>query len=429
MADALTFFTTNTATLVAAGSIWKYHDTGADLGTAWRETNFNDSAWSSGPAQLGFGDDDEATEVNTNRTRLTTYFRRAFTLAGTGELATVTLRLKRDDGAVVYLNGAEVFRSNLPAGSITAATSASVAIGGADESAWFTTNLNLASFIVGTNLLAVEVHQNGTNSSDLSFDLELLATLRPARATTLIADGAVWKYHDLGVNLGTTWRNSSFNDAAWSNGVSKFGFGGDGEVTTLARTNANGSTNMTFYFRRQFYVPSPLAVQSLTARLIRDDGAVIYLNGSELWRDSMPAGTITYTTPATATISGADETTWQTFNLQFSTFNPLVPGWNTLAAEIHQVTNTSSDAGFNFELLANVSVNTNLTLRARQSGSDLILTAPSDANYFQLLAATNLTPPVLWSPLPNAPQFFGNEWRVTLPVTTNGRRFYRLQME
>ena len=429
MADALTFFTTNTATLVAAGAIWKYHDTGADLGTAWRETNFNDSAWSGGPAQLGFGDDDEATVVNTNRLRITTYFRRAFTLTGTSELASVTLRIKRDDGAVLHLNGAEVFRSNLPAGPITAATSASAAIGGADESAWLTTNLNPAAFVVGTNWLAVEMHQNGTNSSDLSFDLELLATLRPARATTLIADGAVWKYHDLGVNLGTTWRNNSFNDVAWSNGVSKFGFGNDGEVTTLTRTNSFGTTNMTFYFRRQFYVPSPLAVQSLTARLIRDDGAVIYLNGSELWRDSMPAGPITYTMPATTTISGTDETSWLTLNSQPSTLNLLVPGWNTLAAEIHQVTNTSSDAGFNFELFANVSVNTNLALRARQSGPDLVLTAPTDANYFSLHAATNLTPPVLWSPLTNTPQFFGNEWRVTLPVTTNGQQFYRLSGE
>jgi hypothetical protein len=429
MADALTFFTANTATLVAVGAIWKYHDTGTDFGTAWRETNFNDTAWASGPAQLGFGDNDEATGVNTNRSRITTYFRHAFTLTGTGELASVTLRLKRDDGAVVYLNGTEVFRNNLPAGTITSTIQALTAVGGSDESAWFTTNLNPAAFIVGTNWLAVEVHQNGTNSSDLSFDLELIATLRPARPVTLIADGSSWKYHDLGINLGTTWRNSSYNDTAWSTGVSKFGFGNDGEVTTLKRTNAFGSTNITFYFRRQFYVPSPLAVQSLTARLIRDDGAVVYLNGAEVWRDSMPAGLVLYSTPASATIGGADETNWLTLNFQPSTLSLLVPGWNTLAAEVHQVTNMSSDVGFNFELTASVSVNTNLALRSIQSGPDLILSAPTDANYFTLLTTTNLTPPALWAPVPNAPLLTNNEWRMSLPITTNGQRFYRLQTE
>jgi hypothetical protein len=429
MADALAFFTANTATLIGAGSIWKYHDTGSDLGTTWRETNYNDSAWTSGPAQLGFGDDDEATEVNTNRLRITTYFRRAFTLTGTSELASVTLRLKRDDGAIVCLNGSEVFRSNLSTGVVTAATQALTAVGGADESAWFTTNLNSTAFIVGTNWVAVEVHQNGTNSSDLSFDLELIATLQPARPVTLIADGSPWKYHDLGVNLGTTWRNSSYNDTAWSTGVSKFGFGNDGEVTTLKRTNAFGSTNITFYFRRQFYVLSPLAVQSLTARMVRDDGALVYLNGAEVWRDSMPAGSVLYSTPASATIGGADETNWLTLNFQLSTLSWLVPGWNTLAAEVHQVTNTSSDVGFSFELTASVSVNTNLALRAIQSGPDLILSAPTDANYFTLLTTTNLTPPALWAPVPNAPWLTNNEWRMSLPIATNGQRFYRLQTE
>jgi hypothetical protein len=429
MADALTFFTANTVTLVAVGSTWKYHDTGADLGTAWREMNYNDSAWSSGPAQLGFGDEDEATEVNTNRLRITTYFRRAFTLTGTSELASVTLRLKRDDSAIAYLNGAEVFRSNLPTGAVTAATQALSAVGGADESAWFTTNLNPATFDIGTNILAVEVHQNGTNSSDLSFDLELFATLRPAHTVTLIADGTPWKYHDLGVNLGTTWRNLAYNDAAWSTGAGKFGFGDDGEVTTLARTNVSGGTNITFYFRSQFYVPSPLAVQSLTARMVRDDGAVVYLNGSEIWRDSMPAGTVVYSTPASATISGGDETNWLTLNLQLPALSLLVPGWNSLAAEVHQVTNTSSDVGFNFELTANVSVNTNLGLRASQSGADLVLSAPPEANYFSLFAATNLTIPVLWSSVPDVPVLTNNEWRVSLPIATNGQRFYRLQTE
>ena len=71
-----------------------------------------------GSAPFGYGDGDEATVLSygpavTNKF-ITTYFRRAFTVANTSVIHALTLRLLRDDGAVVYLNGAEVFRSNMP---------------------------------------------------------------------------------------------------------------------------------------------------------------------------------------------------------------------------------------------------------------------------------------------------------------------------
>ena len=65
---------------VSAGANWRYLDNGTDQGTAWRASAFNDSAWASGPAQLGYGDGDEATVVgfgpNPNQRYRTTYFRR-----------------------------------------------------------------------------------------------------------------------------------------------------------------------------------------------------------------------------------------------------------------------------------------------------------------------------------------------------------------
>ena len=64
--------------LVSTGSVWKYLDDGSDQGSAWQALLFDDSAWASGPAQLGYGDGDEATVINggpaTNRL-ITTYFR------------------------------------------------------------------------------------------------------------------------------------------------------------------------------------------------------------------------------------------------------------------------------------------------------------------------------------------------------------------
>lgn len=179
--------------LVRAGSIWKYLDNGSNQGTAWRNTNFNDSAWASGPAQLGYGDADEATVVgygpDINKKYITTYFRHSFGVPPLGGLdppvAGLFLRVLRDDGAVVYLNGVEVFRSNMPGGTIGHTTLALGSVPPADETTMFhTANVVVNRLVAGPNVLAVEVHQASTNSSDLSFDLELLA-LRSFRPPAL----------------------------------------------------------------------------------------------------------------------------------------------------------------------------------------------------------------------------------------------------
>src|SRR5580765_2680479 len=67
-----------TITLVPIGTAWRYLDTGTDQGSAWQQTNFNDSGWASGPTQLGFGDGDEAQIINggpSGSRYPTTYFR------------------------------------------------------------------------------------------------------------------------------------------------------------------------------------------------------------------------------------------------------------------------------------------------------------------------------------------------------------------
>jgi hypothetical protein len=109
-------------TLIPAGAIWKYLDNGSDQGTAWRGTSFSDSAWASGPAELGYGDASEgrpeATVVsygpNASAKYVTTYFRHTFNVADASAFATLRLRVIRDDGVVVYLNGQEIWRNSMP---------------------------------------------------------------------------------------------------------------------------------------------------------------------------------------------------------------------------------------------------------------------------------------------------------------------------
>ena len=165
-----------TTTFVALGAVWKYLDNGSNQGTAWRTPAFADAGWASGPAELGYGDD-QATVVSYGPSSfnkyVTTYFRKSFTASSASSYTSLTLRLERDDGAVVYLNGVEVARRNLPSGTIGYSTLASSA---AAENVLETITIPTASLVEGTNVLAVEIHQSSRSSADISFDLELVGT-------------------------------------------------------------------------------------------------------------------------------------------------------------------------------------------------------------------------------------------------------------
>ncbi len=167
-------------TVISSGSVWFYLDNGTDQGTAWKESGFDDSNWSSGAAQLGYGDGDEATIVsfgdNASNKPITTYFRHSFNVSNSADVTALSLNLLRDDGAIVYLNGTEIVRSNLPADTITYTTQALTGIAPADESVYSSYDLAPDLLQDGVNVVAVEVHQNSPDSSDLSFDLSLSST-------------------------------------------------------------------------------------------------------------------------------------------------------------------------------------------------------------------------------------------------------------
>ena len=175
--------TTNqvTSTLVHGGDVWKYSDTGQDPGTNWSQANYDDSGWASGAARLGYGDPAVFTTVSygTNATNrhLTTYFRDSFVAPGGVAFTNLNFRLARVDGAVVWLNGLEAFRTNMPAGLITYTNPASkaTAVTGAAYT-FYPTNIAVSNLPAGTNLVAVEVHLLNPLRPDLGFDLELIGT-------------------------------------------------------------------------------------------------------------------------------------------------------------------------------------------------------------------------------------------------------------
>lgn len=174
-----------TVTLIPMGAEWMYWDKGGLPSTSWKWSNYDDSGWNKGPAQLGYGDDDVVTVVgfgpSSGAKYITTWFRHAFQVDDPKAILSATVGLVRDDGAVVYLNGREVFRSNMPTGTITASTLASAAVGGTDESTVYESDLDPGWLVTGRNVMAVELHQSDGTSSDLSFSLQLKAVLTPVR--------------------------------------------------------------------------------------------------------------------------------------------------------------------------------------------------------------------------------------------------------
>lgn len=163
---------TSTTNLIAYNKTWKYDQSGQDLGTGWKETGFNDTAWLSGPGLLGL---ETATYPDTIRTALTVgtaityYFRTHFTLpAGAAGASLVSTNLI-DDGVVYYINGVE-------AGSLRVASprnSQTVADNQGAEGTAEILDLSNSSLVVGDNVIAAEVHQTALTSSDVVFGLAL----------------------------------------------------------------------------------------------------------------------------------------------------------------------------------------------------------------------------------------------------------------
>jgi len=176
--------------LISKGAIWKYLDNGTDQGTNWKELTFIDSLWNEGAAELGYGDGDEATVIsygpNSNQKYITTYFRKTITISDVDNTNKLTLELLQDDGAIVYLNGNEVVRSNMPGGVISYNTLTPDYVSGENEKIFHNYSINPDYLLEGNNVIAVEVHQATLSSSDLSFDFRLSAEKIMGNETEII---------------------------------------------------------------------------------------------------------------------------------------------------------------------------------------------------------------------------------------------------
>ncbi|MCS5568458.1 MAG: PhoX family protein, partial [Pseudomonadales bacterium] len=138
----------------------------------WTASDFDDSGWSTGAAELGFTEGDENTVITSGS--LVYYFRHKFTVADISDITALCMKVQRDDGCVIYLNGTEVNRSiNMPDGAVTYQTASGDAM---SESTSFMYDVALDGLVAGENVVAVSVHQSSAGSSDVSFDPEFIAS-------------------------------------------------------------------------------------------------------------------------------------------------------------------------------------------------------------------------------------------------------------
>ena len=168
-------------TLLANASTWSYYfDNVTPVGASWNQPSFNASSWKTGAAPLGWGTGPITTNIDVpaGQTRtLTSYFTRSFALSSPGDFSTYTLTTRADDGIVVYVNGVEVGRSNMPAGTVTAGT---YALSAPNTTTALSTPVVLtipkSLLVAGTNSVSVEVHSNYRGTPSTSMDLSIVAS-------------------------------------------------------------------------------------------------------------------------------------------------------------------------------------------------------------------------------------------------------------
>jgi hypothetical protein len=270
-----------------------------------------------------------------------------------------------------------------------------------------------ASF--GTHALTAVADYQGTMATSSVVNV----TVAPG-GFAVVTNSAAWHYHDAGVDLGTTWRGTNYDDAAWPVGIGEFGFGDDHQVTWLRPVDESSNPVGTFYFRHQLVLDGPAEFTNAVAWIVVDDGAVVHLNGEEWFRFNMPTGEITYVSRALQALGSPEQ---DAINKVWLDASRLRPGTNTVAVQLHNATLFNQDVSFDFALVVD-SPFTPPRWRLQRWGGNLLIAWPRDFGGFVLQATTNLVNP-MWDTIPDVSStVLTGEFQTYQPIDT--QRFYRL---
>lgn len=340
---------------IAPLGIWSYHDSGLNLGTNWKSLSFVDTAWPFYIGKFGYGDGNEKTSIQYGSDPadkfITTYFRKRFLVSDSSVLDSLLFKILADDGAVVYLNGVEVFRRNMPSGSVNYKTTALNSVYGADENAYFEYRIG-ASLRNGENILAVEIHQCDPESVDMGFDLQMYSKKPPMAVSGFpLNKNSEWYYNDKGLNLyGSNWTEENYGpEMLWDYGKGALGYG-DAMSTVIGYGPDAANKYVAYYFRKKIYIDdtSKINADFIDFNIRRDDAAVVFVNGAEVLRQNIDTGKLSNRSISQTIVDGSNETIYFSSSLPKSIFKN---GVNQIAVAVHQRDSISSDLGFDMEIV------------------------------------------------------------------------------
>jgi lysophospholipase L1-like esterase len=256
---------------------------------------------------------------------------------------------------------------------------------------------------------------------------EWLARIQSITVTTnlytrsLITGGEVWNYSDTGQDLGTAWTQPGYDDSAWSSGTARLGYGTPAVETTVSYGASSNDCNPTTYFRLWFPAPQGVQLTNLNLRVSQADGAVVWLNGSEIYRTNMPAGPIAFTNLALGLLTNDEPYIFEPTNI---TGRGLSPGSNLIAAEVHISQPACPLSGFDMELIG-AGYYLPPALSIAQSGGALSVSWPaSNSAGYNLYWTTNLAA-TAWTP--STPSFT-NAGQIVVTQSVNSTvKFFRLR--
>ena len=164
-------------------------------------------------------------------------------------------------------------------------------------------------------------------------------------ASDLVSYGAEWRYNDTGTDLGVAWRDPGYDDSQWDSGPSELGYGDGDEAQQVGFGGDSDDKHPTTYFRRTFLVEQASSIIEARCRVFRDDGIVVYLNGTRIGNDNIGPDPQYGDFAQNAFDDGNQEIELPAVPVQL-----FQEGENTLAVEIHQSDERSSDISFNLQL-------------------------------------------------------------------------------
>ncbi len=338
--------------LTAGTADWTLSDHDAAEESGWTTAAFDDSAWKQGNPPFGYGladlvtqvswgeeavdDDTGDTAVPEPERAITSWYRRTFVVADASVYATSELQMACDDGCIAYINGSEVARFNMPTGSVDEETAATTTVYSDARTKW-SFALDPTVLQDGPNLLAIELHQADTASNDAWLDADLVAY----PGTPLLETGAAWTW---ALSPGAGFEVGTFDDSAWSTGTTPIG----AALSDLSTEIELGKKPpISSGYRTTVSVTSE--PDAWLVRMRRDDGARLFVDGTEVWRSNLAYAGLVIDQAAPWAISGDAESGY------IDTWWPgdaLAVGEHVLAVELHQATGGEEDSVMDLQIFA-----------------------------------------------------------------------------